>query len=200
MASKPSMRLLTAWRPLARPITRTPKWTSSIRCTYSNEASPAAPPLLVKLKGDLKTAMKAKDKPRLSVLRSVLAATLNASKTASPIATDAQLVRLLRKTIRTSKEAIVEFRDAGREDLVEKEEAQVRVLEEYAFASGVDSVDDAQLRDIVQKVVAETAAEGEKPTVGPLMKKLLAPDGPLANKEFDKASLGSIAKEIVNSA
>ncbi|OAA59561.1 hypothetical protein SPI_05759 [Niveomyces insectorum RCEF 264] len=98
------------------------------------------PPLLAKLKGDLKAAMKAKDAPRLTVLRTILAATLNASKTAQPIRTDAQLVALLRKTARASQEAAAEFRGADRADLAEKEEAQIRVLEEYAQASGLASV------------------------------------------------------------
>ncbi len=102
---------------------------------YSTELSP--PPLLAKLKGDLKAAMKARDAARLTVLRSILASTLNASKTAKPIQTDAQLVALLRKTASSSQEALDEFRSAGRDDLADKESAQIKVLEEYVSGSGL---------------------------------------------------------------
>lgn len=201
MATKAPMRLLTTCRPLARSMARTPRWAGPTRYTYySTEPSSSVPPLLAKLKGDLKNAMKAKDAPRLAVLRSVLAATLNASKTGSPIATDAQLVALLLKTARTGKESTAEFREAGRQDLVDKEEAQIRVIEEYVAGSGVEGIDDAKLRELVQQVMSELLAGGEKPrSTGPVMKKLLAPGGPLEGKTFDKATLGTIAKELFGS-
>jgi uncharacterized protein len=201
MATKASMRLLTTCRPFAKSMARSLRWGGSTRYAYSTESSPSVPPLLAKLKGDLKMAMKDKDAPRLAVLRSVLAATLNASKTSSPIATDVQLVALLLKTARTGKESTAEFREAGRQDLVDKEEAQIRVLEEYVAESGIESIDDAKLREVVQQVMSELLAGGEKPrSTGPVMKKLLAPDGPLAGKTFDKAALGTIAKELLDSA
>ncbi|KAK1766743.1 Yqey-like protein-domain-containing protein [Phialemonium atrogriseum] len=164
------------------------------RC-YSSE--PAPPALLSKLKGDLKTAMKAKDAARLTVLRSVIAATLNASKTASPIRTNAQLVALLRKQARSSQEAADEFRDAGREDLVEKEEAQLRVLREYADGSGIESVGEEELRNMVEAVKAELVSEGitGKAATGEAMKRLLAPGGPLDGKDVEKADVVRIIKE-----
>lgn len=172
-----------------------PPWPKLPRCCYSSE--PAPPPLLSKLKSDLKTAMKAKDTARLTVLRSVISATLNASKTASPILTDAQLVALLRKQARSSQEAAAEFRDAGRQDLVEKEEAQVRVLEEYANGSGIEAVGEAELRSIVAAVKTELAAEGitGKAAVGEAMKRLLAVGGPLDGKDVEKMDVVRVVKE-----
>lgn len=164
------------------------------RC-YSSE--PAPPPLLAKLKGDLKTAMKAKDAPRLTVLRSVLAATLNASKTASPIRTDAQLVALLRKQVRSSQDAAAEFRGAGRQDLAEKEDAQVQVLQEYADGSGIETLGEAELRKVVETVKKELAAEGitGKTATGETMKRLLAPGGLLDGKDVERSELARIVKE-----
>lgn len=169
---------------------------SSICRPYSSE--PAPPPLLVKLKGDLKTAMRAKDAARLSVLRSVLASTLNASKTESPIRTDVQLVALLRRTARSSQDAAAEFRAAGREDLAGKEEAQVAVLEGYVADSGVDAVSEEKLRGIVQAIMAEAAAEGvsAKSAMGEVMKRLLAPGGPLDGKDVEKADVARVVKEM----
>jgi uncharacterized protein len=180
---------------------RTPRTLCATSRLYSSDAAPPTPPLLQKLKGDLKTAMRAKDAARLSVLRSVLAATLNASKTDAPITTDAKLVDLLRRTARVSQGALEEFKAAGRDDLVEKEQGQITILEEYVASSGLEDVGTDELTTIVEGVVTALTAEGTTTKVlqGPLMKTLMAPDGPLAGKTFDKAELNKIAKRVCES-
>ncbi len=142
-------------RARARPAVGSPCFC---RRALSTEAAP--PPLLAKLKGDLKAAMKAKDAARLTVLRLVLASTLNASKTNAPIQTDAQMVALLRKTTRSSQDAVDEFRAAGREDLAGSEEAQIKVLEEYVSGSGIETVTGDGLGHIVRTVMSGTRGRG----------------------------------------
>ncbi|KAB5532620.1 Yqey-like protein-domain-containing protein [Coniochaeta sp. 2T2.1] len=166
---------------------------------YSSEEAPPPPPLLAKLKGDLKTAMRAKDAPRLAVLRSVISATLNASKTASPIKTDQQLVALLRKQAKSQKESVVEFRGAGREDLVEKEMAQIKVLEEYAQGSGVATVGEAEIRAVLEAMKGELAAEGitGQKALGETMKRLFAAGGPLEGKDVEKGEVSRLAREML---
>lgn len=80
---------------------------------------------------DLKTAMRAKATTRLSVLRSLLAATQNASKTSTPITTEPQLLALIRKNIKKSKAAALEFQENGREELWRQEMGEVKILQEY---------------------------------------------------------------------
>ena len=178
---------------------RTPSRLSQ-RCSrfYSSEEAPP-PPLLAKLKGDLKSAMRAKDAPRLAVLRSVLSATLNASKTASPVRTDQQLVALLRKQAKTQRDSVEEFRGAGREDLAEKEMSQIKVLEEYAEGSGDETVGEEELRGIIEATKAELAADGAngKSALGETMKRLFAPGGPLEGKDVEKAEVSRLVKEIM---
>ncbi|KAH8681385.1 Yqey-like protein-domain-containing protein [Xylariales sp. PMI_506] len=179
----------------ARPLPTVPRGLVRF---YSSDPPP--PPLLQKLKADLKTAMRAKDAARLSVLRSILSATLNASKTANPINTDAQLVALLRKTARASEEASAEFKSAGREDLVEKEEQQISILDEYVSGSGVQVLGDEELKTIVSGVVTAMTSEGVvqgKAKLGDVMKKLLAPGGPLEGKSVEKADLARVVKQVV---
>jgi len=146
--------------------------------------------------------MKAKDAPRLTVLRSVLAATLNASKTASPIKTDAQLVALLRKTARASQDAMEEFRGAGREDLAEKEQAQIRVLDEYMSLSGIESVSEEDLKNWARATISELVAEGvdQKARMGEAMKRMFAAGGPLDGKDVNKAEAVKIIKEASTNA
>ncbi|KAH6659723.1 Yqey-like protein-domain-containing protein [Truncatella angustata] len=165
---------------------------------YSSD--PAPPPLLQKLRTDLKIAMRAKDAARLTVLRSILAQTLNASKTASPINTDAQLVALLRKTAKASEDASAEFKAANRDDLVEKEQAQINILNEYVSGSGVQVVGEDELRTIVSGVVTALTSEGSvqgKAKMGDVMKQLLGPGGPLDGKDVEKAQLSKIVKEVL---
>ena len=170
------------------------------RRAYSAEAAPT-PPLLQKLKGDLKTAMRARDAARLTVLRGVLSATLNASKTSSPVTTDAQLVALMKKTRAASLEAAAEFSGAGRADLADGERAQIAILDEYVASSGVEEVPTDELRALAAGVVAALTAEaqlqGGKARVGDVMKKLLAPGGPLDGKSVDRAELAMIVREVV---
>ncbi|RKU45803.1 hypothetical protein DL546_005325 [Coniochaeta pulveracea] len=192
-------------RNLSRPSPRShiqAQLSLSSRCLaltrpYSSDEAPP-PPLLVKLKGDLKTAMRAKDAPRLAVLRSVLATTLNASKTSSPIKTDVQLVNLLRKQARSQRETAEEFRSAKREDLAEKEEAQIKVLEEYANSSGIQTVAGEELRNIVEATMGDLAAEGVtgKSALGEAMKRLFAPGGPLEGKDVDKNEVSTTVREL----
>ncbi len=179
-------------RARARPAVGSPCFC---RRALSTEAAP--PPLLAKLKGDLKAAMKAKDAARLTVLRLVLASTLNASKTNAPIQTDAQMVALLSKTTRSSQDAVDEFLAAGREDLAGSEEAQIKVLEEYVSGSGIETVTGDGLGHIVRTVMSELAAEGvaARAMTGEAMRRLLAPGGPLDGKDVAKAEVIRVVKE-----
>ncbi|KAL1864226.1 hypothetical protein Daus18300_007823 [Diaporthe australafricana] len=178
------------------------KFSAGPRCLqtcrqYSAETSPA-PPLLAKIKTDLKTAMRAKDAARLSVLRTILSATNNAAKTSSPIKTDVQLVQLLRKTARGNQEAAEEARKAGREDLIAKEEAQVKIIDEYIAESGLKTLGKDEMKVLVENIVSEAKNEGvdEKRLSGEVMKRLMAKDGPLEGKEVDRSELAQIAKEL----
>ncbi|KAL2159868.1 hypothetical protein VTH06DRAFT_2001 [Thermothelomyces fergusii] len=192
MASKLSLSLL---RGCGRPALRQAATKYITRATYSTDVPP--PPLLSKLKDDLKTAMRAKDANRLSVLRSILATALNASKTDNPIRTDAQLVRLLQKSALQSQEAAAEARRVGREDLAEKEEAQQRILEEYAASSGMRHLGEAEIRNLIESTKASLLADGvqEKALVGQVIKRLFSSGGPLDGVANDRKEIAKMVTE-----
>ncbi|KAL5596703.1 hypothetical protein BROUX41_006605 [Berkeleyomyces rouxiae] len=169
--------------------------TASSPRLYSTAAD--GPALFNKIKSDLKTAMRAKDAPRLAVLRAIMSATLNASKTASPIKTDVQLVALLRKTASSSRDAAAQFKDAGREDLEGKELEQVAILEEYISGSGVQSVNQDQLKTLIAGKLAEAKAAGAKSLVGEVMKRMNAE---LEGKDVDKKEVAALVKQMVESS
>lgn len=160
---------------------------------YSTETAAAPPPLLSKLKSDLKTAMRAKDAPRLAVLRNILAATTNAAKTSSPIKTDVQLIALMRKTARGNQEALDEAKSVNRQDLVEKEEAQLRVIDEYVAGAGIKILEEDELRAIVEEVVQRS--EGKKQ--GEITKELMSKDWAAEGKYVDKGTLSKMLGEVL---
>jgi len=188
------------------------------RCQYRPYSSfPSdlpSPPLLLKLKSDLKTAMKAKDtnrlailymleilnlinymRYRLNVLRAVLAETINASKTSSPIKTDIQLLSLLRKRIAASKSAAEEFSAAKRDDLRDKEQAQVAVMEEYA--SGVQTVGQDEIAEVAVTIIGKMRTDGQTVSVGNVLKALVGPGGAFEEKPVDKAEVARTVKGML---
>ncbi|KAL1992072.1 hypothetical protein VTN49DRAFT_4104 [Thermomyces lanuginosus] len=162
---------------------------------FNSTANPTTPPLMAKLRSDLKDAMRAKDTTRLNVLRAIIADTTNASKTSSPIQTDVQLLSLIRKRIAAAKDAGQQFLEANRPDLKEQEDAQIAVLEEYA--GQVQTMGNEEIQAAVQNVIAQLQSEGQKLNAGNVLKALLAPGGALDGKPVEKAEVAKIAKEAV---
>ncbi|POR36200.1 Altered inheritance of mitochondria protein 41, mitochondrial [Tolypocladium paradoxum] len=197
MAPKPSTRFLAAlrWPQPARP---TPPQRFLRAPWFSSTASEdAPPPFLRKLKGELKSAMRAKDAPRLSVLRAIMSANLNASKTSTPIKTDVQLVALIRKIQKSAQDAAADAKAAGRDDLVDKESEQIRVLEEYLSGSGVQLLGEAELKALVQDAVdaSKSAGTAAKSLMGDVMKRLA---GALEGKDVDRKQVSDLVKELIN--
>ncbi|KAG8631497.1 hypothetical protein KVT40_000637 [Elsinoe batatas] len=165
-----------------------------IRCSSSDAP---APPLLLKLRNDLKIAMRAKDTNRLNVVRGILNEVTNSSKTSSPIQTDMQLLSLLRKRAAASETAKKEFKDAGRSDLIEKEDAQLDVLQEYA--GGVETWNDEQIKAAVSTVIQDMKSSSEKKIVmGDVLKRLFAPGGELDGKPVEKAKVSVAVKQLLS--
>ncbi len=80
---------------------------------------------------DMKAAMKAKDSARLSTIRMLLAAVKQREVDERIVLDDTQLVGVVDKLIKQRKDSIAAFQQAGRSDLVDKEAAEVAVLEAY---------------------------------------------------------------------
>jgi len=146
----------------------------------------------------MKTAMKAKDTNRLNVLRALLSETANLAKTSSPVKTDIQLLSLLRKRAAASKSAALEFQAANREDLKEKEDAQVAVLEEYA--GGVQTMGEDEIKAVVTDVLGKLKAEGAKTDMGAVLKRLVGPGGELDGKPVERAEVARLVKQALASS
>jgi uncharacterized protein len=119
------------------------------------------------VRGDMTSAMKAGEKDRLGALRMVLSELQKAEKDGS---TDEQAV--LRRERKRRLEAAEQFRDGGRPELAEREEAEARIIEGYMPTE----LDDAELDAIVQAAIAETGAHDPK-DMGQVMKAVMAKAG-----------------------
>jgi uncharacterized protein YqeY len=80
---------------------------------------------------DMKAAMRAKDAARLSTIRMLLAAIKQREVDERIVLDDAAIVAIVDKTIKQRKDSITAFQSAGRTDLVDKESAELLVLQTY---------------------------------------------------------------------
>lgn len=105
---------------------------------------------------DMKTAMRAKDAPRLLTIRGLLAACKQREVDERIVLDDAAVIAIIDKLIKQRKDSISQFGAAGRTDLVDKETAELKVLEGY-LPQRLSAEDIAAK---VQAIVTELGATG----------------------------------------
>lgn len=107
---------------------------------------------------DLKTAMKARDTETRDVLRYAISAMkYEEIETKADLSEDEQL-KILRQQVKQRQDSIEQFTTGGRDDLVEKEQIQLRILEKYL----PQQMSDEDLVKLVADGIAEVGAEGPK--------------------------------------
>jgi len=105
---------------------------------------------------DMKNAMRARDAARLSAIRMLLAALKQREVDERIVLDDAQVVAIVDKLLKQRRDSITAFAQAGRTDLVDKETAEVTVLEAYLpLRLSADEVAAA-----VARIVAAVGASG----------------------------------------
>ncbi|MEU4323183.1 GatB/YqeY domain-containing protein [Nocardia fluminea] len=118
--------------------------------------------LKAKLRADMTTAMKAKDKLRLATLRMLLAAiqTSEVSGTEAHELSDNDVVSLLQKEAKKRNEAAVIYEQNGRGELAANERAEEQIIEEYLPTQ----LDDAEVAQVADTAIAQVAEQlGERP-------------------------------------
>lgn len=109
-----------------------------------------------KLADDLKDALRQGDETRKTAIRMTIAAVKNAEVAAIKQLDDPEVLAVIAKQVKQRKESIEEFGKAGRQDLVDKEAAEMRILETYLPpAMGREEI----VRE-ARKVIAEGGARG----------------------------------------
>ena len=108
---------------------------------------------------DMKAAMRAKDSDKLSTIRMLLAAMKQREVDERIVLDDAAIVTIVDKLIKQRKDAISQFTAAGRNDLADKESAEVIVLEAYLPRRLSAEEIDAAIRSLVAELGATGAAD-----------------------------------------
>lgn len=107
------------------------------------------------INNDIKTAMKAKDKPSLEALRAIKSALLlAATEKGAGDSSEAAEMKMLQKLVKQRKDAASIFQEQGRDDLAEPELAQVAIIENYLPAQ----LSEEEVKAIVAEVVSSTGA------------------------------------------
>ena len=107
---------------------------------------------------DMKSAMRAGEKERLSTIRLALAAIKQREVDERITLDDGQVLAVLEKMIKQRKEAITQFQAGGRADLVARESAEVSILEGYLPAR----MSDAELDALIAGAIASSGATSAK--------------------------------------
>jgi len=142
-------------------------------------------PLVETVSAAITDAMRQKDAARLSALRMLKAAFMNKSVEKGHDLDDAEALQVVSALVKQRKDSIEQFSKAGRTDLVEKEAAEVAILESYL----PPAADPALVERAVTDAIAETGATSAK-DMGKAMKAAMAK---LAGQTVD----GKVVNELV---
>ncbi|MBO9667958.1 MAG: GatB/YqeY domain-containing protein [Bdellovibrio sp.] len=132
-----------------------------------------------KIAADVKAAMIAKESLKLTALRGLQAAIKNREidMRPDPITSD-EVMNVVKKLVKQRKESIDQFQQAGRQDLVDQESAELKVLEVYLPAQ----MSREQIEALVTEVIATLGAKTVK-DMGPVMKEVIAKAGGAADNK-----------------
>ena len=132
-----------------------------------------------KIAADVKAAMIAKESLKLTALRGLQAAIKNREIDMRPDPITAEeVMNVVKKLVKQRKESIDQFQQAGRQDLVDQESAELKVLEVYLPTQ----MSREQIEALVTEVIATLGAKTVK-DMGPVMKEVIAKTGGAADNK-----------------
>ncbi len=138
--------------------------------------------LETQIQDDMKSAMRAGETLRRDTLRMLIAALKNERIDKGADLDEDSVLAVVRRGVKSRKDSAEQYRDAGRDELADKEEAEIAVLEGYL----PQMLDEAATIAAVEAAIAETGAS-EKCDLGKVMKAVMAAhrglvDGKLVNR------------------
>ena len=138
--------------------------------------------LLGRLNDDMKQAMKNKQKEKLTVIRMVKAALQNEGIKLQHTLTEEEEITVLAREVKQYKDSLLEFKKAGREDLVNKLQSEIQILSAYL----PEQLTEEDLIDVIKQVISEVGATS-KADMGKVMTAVMPKvkgktDGSLVNK------------------
>ncbi len=145
--------------------------------------------LIEQIQEDLKRSMKAKDGNRVSVLRLLVSSIKNREIEKKDALDDEEILAEITSAAKRRRESIEAFKEGGRMDLVEKEESELAILQEYL----PEQLSPEEIRSVVQDV-AESVGATTASDLGKVMKELM----PRLRGKADGKLVNEIVKEVLS--
>ncbi|KPG69940.1 GatB/YqeY domain-containing protein [Enterococcus sp. RIT-PI-f] len=145
--------------------------------------------LLSTLNDDMKTAMKAKDKDTLQVIRMLKASIQNEQIKKGAALDDEEELTVLAREMKQRRDSLHEFEKADRDDLAEKVKVEITIVEKYLPAQ----LDEAEIRQIVAGAIEKTGATSAK-EFGKVMGAVM----PQVKGKADGSQVNAIVKELLD--
>jgi len=141
-------------------------------------------PLTARINDDVKAAMKAKDKPRLGVLRLITAAIKQREVDEQITLNDEQVLAVLEKMVKQRKDSITQYEKAGRDELAQQEAFEIGIIQDYM----PEQLSDAEIDALIAEAISSSGAESMK-DMGKVM-------GLLKPKLAGRADMGAVSAKI----
>ena len=141
-------------------------------------------PLTARINDDVKAAMKAKDKPRLGVLRLITAAIKQREVDEQITLNDEQVLAVLEKMVKQRKDSITQYEKAGRDELAQQEAFEIGIIQDYMPEQLSGDEIDALIADAISSSGAESMKD-----MGKVM-------GLLKPKLAGRADMGAVSAKI----
>ncbi|QDG54892.1 GatB/YqeY domain-containing protein [Persicimonas caeni] len=123
------------------------------------------------MKADMKAAMKAREKDKLQTIRSLLSSLKNARIDKGDDLDEDEVISVLSTEAKKRREAAEMYADGGRDELAEKEEAEIKVIEEYLPEQMTDDEAEALVDEAIESTGASSKADMGK-VMGYVMPKI----------------------------
>lgn len=144
--------------------------------------------LLTWLNEDMKTAMKARDKEKLTVIRMLKSSIQNEQIKLGKELNDEEELTVLSREMKQRKDSLTEFEKANREDLVEKVKAEIAIVEKYM----PEQLTQEELTAIITDAIQQTGATSMK-EFGKIMGVVM----PKVKGKADGSQVNMIAKQLL---
>ena len=138
----------------------------------------------IELDTAMKEAMRAKEKARLDTIRLILADIKRIEVDERKDLNDTEVIQVMDKMLKQRRDSIEQFRAAGRNELAEKEEAEMAIIQTFL----PEPLSDAEIDALISEAIANTGAESMK-DMGKVM-------GQLKPQLQGKADMGAVSKRI----
>ena len=136
------------------------------------------------IREDMKTAMKAGDKDRLKVVRLILAAIKQVEIDQRIELDDPAVLALLNKMVKQRNDSVSQFRDGGRNDLVDIELAEIKVLDTYL----PEPLSGPELDALIEQAITDSGAESIR-DMGKVM-------GKVKEKSEGRADMAAVGAKV----